>query len=320
MRLFPLSFLFSAPRQEQNNQVPFSIVEEKTKVTIKLHKPEAVYLKNKVNTEIREELISQISAFISLGRAVEINCGEVNSKTNYVMDELLSKEIINLIEKQDDQKIEAKKEQRLLKNSNRWFFSGRTNYGFVIYEKKETEGRAKIIDFNRLPKFADYVPQSNGNKYSKAPSLITDKSICLYMDQLDELLKENSIVQIRRRRLHGKPEELGMFVEKKPDTQEIIFNFNGQNEIHFDELFIPLALYFLERGYPVLVECDLDASEEDIERIKERISQGDIYDQAYKGILRKTRATIYVERRIIHPDINQESNFIVMKPNRTQET
>ena len=310
------SFFFKpAIQQEQIDLTPFSVVEEKTKVSIKLNMPEIVYLKDKTSNEIREELISQISAFISLGRTVEINCGEVNPKTSYITDELLRKEIIDLIEKQDDQKVEAKKEQRLV---------GRRNCGFVIYENKEERRRShKIINFDRLPKFTDYVPEEDtdfhSNKYLDAPSLVIEKPIYFYLDQLNEMLKKHLIVQIRRKKLHGRLEELGMYVEKDPKTQEIILNLNGQNEFHFIDLFIPLALHYLQKQHPVLIDCDVDSSIEDMEKLEEKISQGNTYEQIYKGIIIKTKAEIFVERKTTNPNTNEEHNFIVIKQRKTQK-
>ena len=330
MKLFPLTIStssYGASKSDQKEQVSFSIVEGKTKVAIDLNKPEIIYLQDKDSKEKREELISQISIFILLGKTIEINCGKINPQTEYVMDELLTKEFINLIERQDDQKIEAKQEQRVLKDLSGWLFHIKKNYGFIIYENKDQ--RPKIIDLGKLPKYSDYVFQrqqdnydfSNigDSKYSTAPSLITTKPVYFYLDVLNKMLEENLIVQIQRVKASGKAEELGMFVEKDPNTEEIIFNLNGQNEFHFLELFIPLVLYYLEQNHPVLVECDVDLRLEDIAKIEERISQGDTYNQIYKGILMKTKAEIYVDRRVANPDIHEEHNFIVMKPKKYQE-
>ncbi len=328
------------PRKIQTEKGTFTIHENHSKITVELNRPEIIYT---------EQFVDQISAAIHIsGKNLEINCGPQSFKSQFVAGELTSNEIMDRIRKQDGQNVKAEADIRRVRTGIFNFFG--TKYVFVIFNNKEEMNSASTdcaedvddevawgtedilvneeslpmaipLDENEgassgnvIPDELDFVAISGGSKYSNAPILEIETSIINYIDDLEKLINEAQIVQIKRKDLFGKVEELGMFVEKDFDTGEIIIHLNGQDEVRFDEIFSPLVMQYLADNKTVLIECDICSLAEDIPAITNKISEGDIYDQIYEPISRLSGVEIYVQRREINPFTGEEKNYIVLEP------
>ncbi len=348
MRLSSIDATVKSPKNPPNESGSFSFDEGKRTDIYKLDEanPEDIYSHNfisRVSLSLFRGKIVIINCGEFTGERKTIDqfhplqLPKNPSKVEFIVSELIYGEQAERIRRMDDKDPDKRRE---IEPSIRYETFNDGLFGFVkqfigfepppflfveLKEKGSEMREEEEISFNKPPNFLDYVPiiqqkddydysLIGNNKYLNAPSLIIERPINFYLKQLDKMLEKDSIVQIRRVKTHEIVEKLGMFVEKDPDTGEIILNFNGQNEFHFVELFIPLALYYLEKKSSVLIDCDVELYLEDIKGIEERISQGDTYEQIYKGILTKTKAKIYVERRVTNPSIDEEHNFIVMSP------
>lgn len=315
----PYSSATTSKKQETRIQREgFSLVETPLKARIDLERPEAIY---------SNDFASTISMQLIQGKTVEINCGIDNKKTAFICQELTLGEALEKIKRQDGQEVKSQSYTKR-KRKSFWDIFGtkqlivsltRTNKSKpIILPKREiVQEEFALVPFsqaqeeynNQNPDLdiedIDHFFVSYG-KYTNTPVIEAEYPFKDYYEQMESLLKEHGIVEIKRKDLQGNPEFLGLFVEKEQNSKETIINLNGQDEEHFEEIFTPLVRYFINKGERVLVDHDaLDPYE-----LENKIYESPVYS----SLCEQTTAELRIEEREINPFTKEQRIYVVIQP------
>lgn len=314
---------YSSTGTPKKNEVPiqrngFSFIEKPLRVIVTLEKPDVIYT---------DDFASQISAYLLSGKTVEVNCGVDSKKAVFVCQELVSGGALEKIKRQDGQEIKTQTYTERKRNSF-WDFFGKKH---LIVSLTKVKNPKVIISTQRQPaqeEFA-FVPLAPAleaydeqdqkldeeevdrffasyGKFTNAPILELEGPLQDYFQEIEKLIKEHGIVEIKRKDLLGNVDFFGLYVEKEVDNQEIVINLNGQDEVHFEEIFVPLVKYFIEKGERVLVDHDaLDPYE-----LENKIYESSIYN----SICEQTIAELRVEEKEINPFTKEKRIYVVIQP------
>lgn len=305
----------------ETDKGPLEITEKWTRAVINIDNPEIIYT---------EEFASEVSRVLLKNKKVEVHCGDENFRNHFIADDLIDT-VREKIQSQDGLKVKADKKIR-------GGYLGKKCSSIVVVFKWEKEHNPRRTSTTPLERFTDpvtdgneqdetgggtalcdYAPSvcddnwmvtsSGGNRYLTAPTMEIVDSVLHHTDEIEQSIKYGGVVQIKRKEfLSGKVESEGMFVEANLDSGEAIINLAGRDEAYFEDIFIPLVIYFLQKGRAVLVDYDVNLKPEDIDRIENKVSE----NNAYRFISNQTDCLTTVEMR--ESNFGSEHVCVVLEP------
>ena len=255
--------------------------------------------------------------------------------TKFIASKVLNSDVIERISRQGGDGKDLEVDLRFFYNKGRHWWSVQPRHLFIVIEKANL--RNNNISSNTSSFASGSVPfeglaETRGNSNQNKPDSINNSNV--YLDSFDfevgsgsrysnasvleingpiffadlrNLVDKKGIIEIKRTDFSGVPETYGMFVEKGLGKNEIIINLNGQDEAHFEDIFTPIVLYFLQNGKTVLVEW---WGPEEIDLLQDRVDHSEIYT----SISGKTGCVPKAERLVISP-VGEEDTFIRLELN-----
>lgn len=287
---------------------------------------------DRANVIYTDDFASCVSAYLQSGKNVEIDCGVENKGTIFIVQELVFGDVLEKVKRQDRLEIKTQTHTERIRKGL-WDLFGKKHI-FATYSKdskpKVDDPEASPLDFhNTLPNNNSSLLQFDGgfeesqsdqkiveeeadqffanySKYAGAPRLEIDYPFNDFYQQMEDLIHEHGIVEIKRRDLQGNAEFFGLFVKRDKNSNETIINLNSQDEVYFEEIFAPLVRYFVQKGETVLVDhIALDPCE-----LENKIFESPVYN----SIQESTGAKIEVEEREVDPDTYETKTYVVLQP------
>ncbi|GEM_PF-4778959 len=292
------------------------------------------------NTEViyTDTFASEVSDTIHhLGKDVEVNCGPESFRTKFIMSELMLPGMLKRIQNMDMDRIDDWERQphlrkikidsgiRKIRKSMFDLFGTKQIYVVFseLYDSNETSDEVNkrrgsfvpVADSGDVDEYftmlrqedvnaPDFIPE--GNKYMSARVIEVDDSILWDLRDIENTAEESGIVQVRKKPGLMNRSTLGLFVERGKKCNEVVINLNGRTEEYFKELFLPLVIYFLEKGRTVLVDCDL----EDLDTLHEKVYSSDIYET----IFQETGSIVELERITAYNHPRETHSFVILEP------
>ncbi len=288
---------FAINEASSNND--YSISEKKNTITIIFKRPEIIY---------KDEFIADVIASnLTRGKTVEINCGKSGRKSEFIASELISRDILNKLYKQDGYLFSYGVEEKKIRPK---LFSSPEKFIFVIFEKyieveeeipnTKTTEKEEYIEFNEYAE-SDFKNQQSSFSWYQPANLKESNYGCR-----TELLQDYELGDIAYSKFliatgatiqylnDSWPdiESPGLLVEKGSNENEIFIDVNGREEFDFSVLLTNLVVSFLKDKNVVVVdwgECKVDDLEDKLSYdpiyspIKELASHIEIDDKSLSG-------------------------------------
>ncbi len=306
--------VYKSPYKEKSiaSKEGFTLAEGLQGVEITLSKPEAIYSKG---------FIDEVCYSLIAGKNITIDCGLVPKKSmgqflrsfiskkdgaeyknkfyvsraGVIAAELTSNEMVEKIEDTLKTIIDVKHEIRTQDKGVLNLFG--TKHLLVRYLPEKLTVQETSPEKDPLIGTIGYLPPNTNeplydfglNKYTNSKTYEIGEIDNVDFDDIYNTVNINGIIELKRHKQSGELENIGLFVEKSPNQNEIIINLNGQTEKHFEDIFVPLVNSFLKKNTTVVIDKDIYS----VNEVRDWVYE----DEIYNSITKNGETLLEVEQR-----------------------